>query len=107
MAFTGRGREFWERAIREFERSSGTQEAFARSLGVSSAALRHWRKKLGRPSTGRSRGGAAVRLMPVTVTSRSAPEMIEVSAEALVVRFGAGTDPGYIAQLVAALRERR
>jgi transposase-like protein len=108
MAFTGgRGREFWEKAVREFEQSPSTQEAFAQSLGVSSAALRQWRLKLRREPSRSLREAAAVRLLPVQTTSPSAPERMEVGVDGVVVRFQAGTDTRYIAQLVEALREHR
>jgi len=108
MAFMGgRGREFWEKAVREFEQSQSTQEAFAASLGVSSAALRHWRLKLRRERSGSFREAAAVRLLPVQTTSPSAPERMEVDLDGVVVRFQAGTDPHYIVQLVGTLKERR
>ncbi len=101
MAFTGgRGREFWEKTVREFERSDGAQEAFARSLGVSSAALQHWRLKLQRERGGTRQDASSVRLLPVTVTSSSTPEMVEVGVDGMVLWFRARTDAGYVAQLL-------
>ena len=48
--------------------------------------------------------GDEVRLVPVTVVSSAAPELVAIGVGEVVVRVRAGTDAGYVAQLVAALR---
>jgi len=103
MARTGgRGRAFWERTVREFEASEETQAAFAQRRGFSVAALRQWRLKLQREH---EQGvGDEVRLVPVTVVSSAVSDFVEIGVGEVVLRVRAGTDAGYVAQLVAALR---
>jgi hypothetical protein len=69
---------------------------------VSVGALRHWLYKLRRE--GHTRASAPVRILPITVTPALVPELVEVGVDGLVVRFRAGTDAGYIAQVITALR---
>lgn len=97
------GRAFWEKTVRDFEGSDQTHGAFAQSKGVTVGALRHWLYKL--RHEGQQEGDKPIRLVPVTVTSPTALEVIEVGVEGAVLRFRAGTDAGYIAGLVHALRE--
>lgn len=103
MASTsGRGRAFWESTVREFEESDETQATFAQRRGFSVAALRHWRLKLQREHEAGI--GDGVRVVPVTITSSAAAELVEIGIGDVVLRVRAGTDAGYVAQLVAALR---
>lgn len=99
---SGRGRVFWERTVREFEASEETQAAFAQRKGFSVAALRYWRPRLQREHE--QSVGDEVRLVPVTITSPVTPDVVEIGVGDVVLRVRPGTDAGYVAQLVAALR---
>jgi hypothetical protein len=100
-----RDRRFWTTAITEFERSGVTQEAFAARRGVSVGTLRGWIYRL------RQERKASVSLVPVRVIASTAPEARQPSEEAIEVelpgrvrmRFAAGTDAEYIAQLIKRL----
>lgn len=105
MASTSRqDRDFWERTIVDFERSGATHAVFAQRAGVTLGALRHWLYKLRRERSPRG-AGTSVRLVPIEITNTSAPDLLEIGIGAAIVRFRAGTDPAYIARLVAQLRE--
>jgi hypothetical protein len=98
-------RAFWENTIRELEQSGEAHGAFAARKRVTVSGLRHWLYKLRRERK-RTRGvPAPIRLVPITVTGTSPVDMLEVGVAGAVLRFPAGTDTGYVAQLVTALRE--
>jgi hypothetical protein len=51
---------------------------------------------------------AQVHLLPVTVRARTcAPVRLEIRVASVRLRVPVGADPGYVAQLSAALREAR
>ena len=95
-------RGFGEKLVRDYATSGETHVAFARQRGVSVGALRHWLYKLRREDT--SRVAAPIRMLPITITPSPTPERLEIDVEGLVLRFRAGTDVGYVAQVVTALR---
>ena len=106
MASTARhDRAFWERLIDDFETSGETHALFAHHQGVTVGALRYWLYRLRRERDAHD-GARTVRLVPVTVASAPPSELVEVGVDGLVVRFRAGTDTGYVAGLVTALRTR-
>ena len=105
MAKRRRGRGFWTKLISEFE-SNGDREshaAFATRNGVRLTTFRTWLYRLRMQEAPRSK--RAVRVLPVTVVGadRSSRE-VSIDCNGVVLRFGADTDPSYIAALVVALR---
>jgi len=117
MSRSEQARGQWQALVARFERSGVRQAAFAAEAGVGLAAFRYWLYKLRADAKGRASEreprqvapakDAEVRLVPVKV--RPAPTeaaSIEVDIVALRLRVTGGVDPGYVASLVAALRER-
>ncbi len=103
---TRHDRAFWEKIVEDYEASGEAHASFARRRGVTVSALRHWLYRLRRERHGQAAACAAVRLVPVTVAAAPCSELVEVGVDGLVLRFRAGTDVGYVAGLVAALRAR-
>ncbi len=99
-------RAFWERIVDDVEASGEDHASFAHRQGVTVGAFRHWLYRLRRERGASGAAHASVRLVPVTVTAAPASEFVEVGVDGLVVRFRAGTDAGYVAGLVTALRAR-
>lgn len=101
---TRRGREFWQGLISEFERSDVFVDhaSFARRHGVRLATFRTWLYRL---RAGARRRGEGVRVLPVTILGgRGGGGEVELEVNGIALRFGAGTDPSYLAALVGALR---
>ena len=95
------------RVIEDFERSGMTQQAFAERRGIPVSTLRSWIYRA-RPAEGPL--PAVPRLVPVHVVASPAPSgagtgaLLELAiGERIVVRFPAGTDPRYLAELVSAV----
>jgi hypothetical protein len=100
-----RGRGFWTRVIEEFEgsQSGETHEEFAARRGVEKATFQRWLYAL--RDEHRQRASAAVRLLPVRLEGMQTEHTISVElAGGLGLRVQVGTDPSYVAALVAALR---
>jgi hypothetical protein len=98
------GRGFWTKLISEFESNGGRERhaAFAARHGVRVYTFRTWLYRLRLQSP---RQKPSVRVLPVTVVGadRIARE-ISIDCNGVGLRFGAGTDPSYVAALVTALR---
>jgi len=100
-----RGRGFWTQVIEEFEgsQSGETHEEFAARHGIEKATFQRWLYVL--RDEHRHCASAAVRLLPVHLEGVQAEHTISVElAGGLGLRVQAGTDPSYVAALVAALR---
>ena len=98
-------REFWTKVVEEFEGNDGgeTHEEFARRRGVEKTTFEKWLYTIRKERSGRA--GAQVRLLPVRVEGARQEHVISVELGGGVgLRIQAGTDPGYVAALVAALR---
>jgi transposase-like protein len=100
-------REKWVEVVEEYERSGLTQAEFVARRGVALSTLQSWLRRWRAQRTG------PVRLLPVEVapTQPSAKLATESSAPLEVIVPGGvrlavvpGTDVGYVAQLVEALR---
>ncbi|MGZ3458765.1 MAG: IS66 family insertion sequence element accessory protein TnpA [Archangium sp.] len=100
-------REKWVEVVEEYERSGLTQAEFVARRGVALSTLQSWLRRW------RAQRSGPVRLLPVEVapTSLPAKTAVEVSAPLEVVVPGGvrlcvapGTDVGYVAKLVEALR---
>ncbi len=97
------GREAWVKLIEEFTASGLSQREFAERQQLSLATLQFWIYKLRRE--------AKARFVPVHVVASTAPTArgpesgsIEVATRSgLLLRFGAGIDPKYIAAILAEL----
>lgn len=97
------GREAWVKLMEEFVESGLSQRDFAEQRELSLGTLRFWIYKLQRETK-------APRFLPVHVVASPAQaraaggELIEVALpRGVLLRFAAGTDPSYLAQLLSAL----
>lgn len=99
------GREYWTKVIDEFEGTSGeTHAAFAARYGVEKTTFQRWLYLL-RSERAVRPASPAVRMLPVQVTAGRGEQAVVVElGSGLAVRVPAGTDPGYVAALVAVLR---
>lgn len=99
------GREFWTKLIDEFEETPGeTHAEFAARHGVEKTTFQKWLYLL-RSERAVRPAAPAVRMLPVEVAVERDEEAVVVElGSGMAVRVRAGTDPGYVAALVAALR---
>ena len=98
------GREFWTNVVAEYEATSGeTHAEFAARHRVVKATFERWLYVL---RGERSKLPAdRVRLLPVQVAvGRSEQQVLVEMGGGLGLRVTVGTDPGYVAALVTALR---
>lgn len=94
-----RGADFWAPLVRQVLSGSSLPSVAAHHK-VSNSALRYWVNKARSASPSPS-------FLPVRVASPSASRgasLIEMRAEGVRLRFAPGTDPSYLASLLAALR---
>lgn len=107
-----RSRVEWELLIAELEASGQSVARFSARRGLNPRSLQWWRWKLHRTEPVARNAEASVRLIPVDVIESAAtadvgnPAPIEVSLGDLAVRVAVGTEPAYVASLIAALRAR-
>jgi hypothetical protein len=102
---TKRGRRFWTRIIEEFEGSQAgeTHEEFSARHGIEKTTFQRWLYAL--RNEHRRRTPPVVRLLPVRVEGMEAEHALSVDlGGGLGLRVQVGTDPSYVAALVAALR---
>ena len=100
-----RGRGFWTKVIEEFESSQAneTHEEFAARRGVEKTTFQRWLYAFRKQH--RRRTPPAVRLLPVRVEGAQAEPPISLDlGGGLGLRIQVGTDPSYVAALVAALQ---
>ena len=108
----------WQTLVARFEQASVSQAEFAATAGVALPRFRYWLYKTraaegdGRAASTPPRsasGVGEVRLLPVEVRGGSGVEaaVVEIDVATLRLRVSGGTDPGYVASLVGALREAR
>jgi transposase-like protein len=100
-----RGREFWMKVVGDYEATSGeTHAEFAARHGVEKATFQRWLYLL-RDERGAAGVGTKVRLLPVQVAVEHGEQQVLVDlGGGLGLRVAVGTDPGYVAALVTALR---
>jgi hypothetical protein len=98
-----RGREFWTRVVADYEANSGeTHAEFAARHKVEKATFERWLYLL---RDKRGGAGSKVRLLPVQVAAEHGGQHVVVELRGgLGLRVAVGTDPGYVAALVTALR---
>lgn len=110
-------RKKWERIVREYESGDATQKVICERFGVSFYALRYWINKFrserravelsGDDGDGEGDGdGDDARMLPVEVVGDDATDWTTVTIHLgdLSICSEVGTDPDYVASLVAALR---
>lgn len=105
MAKRRQGRAFWAKLISEFESNGGGEShaAFADRHGVRLTTFRTWLYRL--RMQGAPRAKRAVRVLPVTVVGADPSSRdLSIDCNGVALRFGADTDPSYVAALVVALR---
>jgi sirohydrochlorin ferrochelatase len=103
-------RRYWSSVVARYERSGQSQAMFTTEAGVAVAAFRYWLYRLRRERTavtmaGHSRGSDEVRLVPVEVRQSPAEGRLDLRTAGLRVLMPIGTDPRYVAHVVAALRD--
>jgi transposase-like protein len=110
MSSRRRPRSFWEKLVAEADRV-GSIERVARRHGVTAKRLTWWRWWLRRDARAKAKPRAkakakAPRLLPVVIEAGAVPSgsVIEIAVGDLRVRVEPGTELGYVAALVEALR---
>ncbi len=100
-----RSRDFWEKIVAEADSSGLTRAKYAESVGVGEAALSHWLTRLRGKSEKVRPTVATARLMRVQVVDVKAKSEAGLSLEygGVIVRFGEGTSPEYVAKLAKSL----
>jgi|SRR5512141_498550 hypothetical protein len=100
-----RGREFWTKAVDEYEAGSGeTHGEFAARHRVGKATFERWLYLL-RGERNEQAADRKVRLLPVEVAvGRVDPQVVVELGDRIGLRVSVGTDPSYVAALVTALR---
>jgi len=100
-----RGREFWTKVVDDYEATSGeTHAEFAARHRVEKATFERWLYLL-RDERNERGTGSKVRLLPVQVAVGHGEQHVLVQlGGGLGLRVAVGTDPGYVAALVTALR---
>lgn len=101
------GPEEWRQLIAEFETSGLTQKEFAAEKDVSLSTMQYWLYKRAKLDSNFD-VKARPQFLPVEVVASAAPlarpGTIEVALRSgLTVRFAAGVDTRYLAELLAAL----
>ena len=100
-------RRFWEKLVAEVEREGSVGEV-ARRRGVKPRTLTWWCWKLRTERSSTPGSSAEPRLLPIvlrdTTPQWSAVPTVVVEVGELRVRVEPGTDVGYVAALVGALR---
>jgi transposase-like protein len=94
-------REFWKRACREVWRGANVEDV-AHRLGVRPRTLQWWSWKLQR-----ERAVEPAEFLPVVVNEHASAVStgaVEVETNGVRIRVAQGTDVGYVAALVTALR---
>jgi hypothetical protein len=107
-----RNRAEWESLIAEWDASRESAARFGAQRGIKPRTLAWWRWNLHRAKSASANGEAPIRLLPVDVTESTAtadvanPASIEIALGDIALRIAVGTEPTYVASLIAALRAR-
>ena len=106
-----KNRAKWAAIITALDASGENVERYCARRRIKRRTLQWWRWNLGREGVAPARA-SSVQLIPVDVveSARNADggslSAIELSLGDLAMRFRVGTEPEYVASLVAALRSR-
>ncbi len=107
-----KNRSEWASIIAALDASGEDVERFCARRRIKPGTLQWWRWNLGHEGRALAPGSRSVRLIPVDVVESAVPadgeslRTIEVSVGDVALRFCVGTEPGYVASLLAALRSR-
>jgi hypothetical protein len=104
---TKRGRGYWQKLVRAFERSGLKQRTFCEQHGLALGTFQHWLYKIRREKKAADKVSTAlVRVqLPEQMTKDAA---LEASLPGgVVLRFSPDTDPHYVATLVAEVESAR
>jgi len=107
-----RSRAEWELLVTEMEASGQSVARFSARRGLKPETLQWWRWQLRRASPVAGNARPTIRLLPVGMVESAAsadvgtPALVEVFLGDIGVRVPVGTEPGYVAALIAALRGR-
>ena len=101
-------RRFWTEIVSRYEKAGQPQNVFASGNDVGLAALRYWICKLRREAKA-AKVRPELRLVPVRVEPQAVATAecagrVEIRLGDLSVRVPVGTDPRYLASIVAAVR---
>ena len=106
-------RRFWADVVSRYERAGQPRKVFAANHDVGRAAVQYWICKLRREAEGARRPPAAasseLRLVPVRVAPQTTATFehagrVEVRFGGLSIRVPMGSDPRYVASVVAAMK---
>jgi hypothetical protein len=117
------GREFWTRVIAEYESRAPEQTHwdFAEEWGLKLTTFRSWLYRLRREqetvASDNYTVGSELALVPIEVTGIDEAAVVAGSDDGfapldaafpggMVLRFQAGTDPGYMAELLSSVSRR-
>ena len=105
-----KARQFWKGIVDLYVGSGQLQTAFAAEHKVGLHMFRYWIYKLRREGAG-AQATPEMRLVPVRVETPAQPrvgaageERLDIRVAGLSIRVRTGTDPRYVASVVAALR---
>ena len=106
-----KNRSEWAAIITALDASGQSVKRFCARRRIKPSTLQWWRWNLERGGRASPERGS-VKLIPVDVVESAVPadgdnpRTIEVSLGDVALRFVVGTEPGYVASLLAALRSR-
>lgn len=104
-----KSREEWAAVVADFEKSGLTSAQFCASRRLKPDTLKWWRWHLGR-NRAPAKAARDVRLVPVDLIASAmkaaAPPPVIIAVAGVSVRVEIGTDPAYVAVLVAELGRR-
>ena len=98
------GRKFWIKIVNAFERSGLEQRPFCEQQGLSLTTFQRWLYKL-RAERSDRKSTALVRLKVAPSSSAIFTPVEAGLPSGIVVRFAMGTDPKYVATLVAEVEK--
>lgn len=97
-------RKYWQRMVTEHAASGLTQVAFAKLRGIKVKSLARWRKRLLPPASVPAVVEVVVEDLPASPSPRDRELLVGGD---LSLFFAPGTEPGYVADVVLALKARR
>lgn len=101
-----RGRDYWHKLVRAYERSGQAQRPLCKQHGVSLGTFQHWLYPLRREDQAAVDSTALLQVELPQAATASQP--LEAGLPGgVVLRFWTGTDPRYIAALVAEVERPR
>ena len=102
----------WESLIAELDKSGRSVAEFSARRSIRARTLQWWRWKLRRAQPIARNAKPRIRLIPVDVVESAAPAdvaspaPIAIALGDITLRIAVGTEPAYVASLIAVLRGR-